>query len=472
MTMPDGPQTCDILIRNGIVITMDPGRRIYAQGAIAVQGQHIVAVGREGDIEPHYVPTRTVDAKGGVVHPGFIEPHLHVVHGTGRGVYGTPKVAALQAASFPDWKAGVTSEDEKVATELCSLELLRHGFTMFIEPGTVFDGEAVAAGANAAGVRALLCGPYLWDQIEPMKHTGGLESQALYDRAPPSLDRCLRQLDREIYRNRDPDALVRGYVGVYGMGTASDALLKAAKARADEAGVIFQEHENYTKEGTLADTARLGGSRIAHLDRLGLLGPNVSLVHMNMLQSADIPLLVESRTSIVWCPISTLRFGHPHGLKCWAPDLLAMGGNVALALDGPLDSPIGTASRLAFLVSAGLSAPVGPEDILEMQTLRAAVVAGMASELGSIESGKRADLVVRSPSAIEGYPGTNVVHQIALTAEAGSVETVLVNGTIVLEGGVSTRLDERRVFARGRESVERRLGRLGLSPGFAWPVVH
>src|SRR5579872_4516325 len=230
-------EVCDILVTNGYVITVDPERRIFAPGAIAIRGRRIVAVGPDREIKAHYSATRTFDAQGAVVHPGFIDPHLHIVHGTSRGPFSNSAITAKQPVNFADWKADVTPEDEHVATKLAALELLRRGFTCFVEPGTVFDGDAVASAAETVGVRGLLAAPYLWDDIEIMDELGRLGGPALFERAPPNLDHCLKQLGRELHRNSNPDALVRGYVAIYGLGTASDALLRAAKACADEAGV-------------------------------------------------------------------------------------------------------------------------------------------------------------------------------------------------------------------------------------------
>src|SRR5262249_23212798 len=155
--------------------------------------------------------TTVLDARGAVVHPGFIDAHNHIVHTTCRGILDEPRPAD-QTVNFADWKADVTSDDEHLATKQSCLELLRHGFTRFVEPGTAFDNDAVAAGAESLGVRGMLAGCYLWDQIEIMQHLGSLESQSLYRRAPANLERCLDGLGAELSRNKDPDSLVKGYV--------------------------------------------------------------------------------------------------------------------------------------------------------------------------------------------------------------------------------------------------------------------
>ncbi len=467
----DEPEVCDILVHNGYVVSMDAERRIFAPGAVAVTGSKITAVGPERELLWRYHGRRSFDAGGGVVHPGLIDAHNHIVHGTCRGVFADTAQSGQLKVSFADWKADVTAEDEYVAASLASLEMLRNGFTMLIEPGSVFEPDAVAEAATLAGVRTLLAGCYLWDQVEVMRHLGGLESRMLYDRSPPELERCLNELGSQLHRNRDPEALARGYVAVYGLGTASDALLKAAKAQADDAGVAFHQHEGYHPAATAADREWLGRSRIVHLEELGVLGPNATLVHMAVMAEDEVAPLKASGTSVIWCPLAFQKTGILDQARCRHPELYRDGINVALGTDGALECTIGDAALSAFHLAAGTRTPVTAAMLLEMQTVNAARTALLADALGSLEPGKRADLVIRSSTAAETGPAVNPVHQLALTSRAGTVDTVLVNGEVVFHGGRSTRLDEAEVRAEARRSVERRMARLGLSPSLAWPII-
>ena len=121
-----GPLPCDLLIRNAYVVSMDERRRIFPNGAIAIEGRNIVAVGPDRQIAPAYAPRRTLDARGGVVHPGFIDAHNHIVHGTCRGIFASAAASANDPVTFADWKADVTPGDENIATQLAGLEMLRH----------------------------------------------------------------------------------------------------------------------------------------------------------------------------------------------------------------------------------------------------------------------------------------------------------------------------------------------------------
>lgn len=463
---------CDLLIANGTIVTMDAGRRVLAAGAIAVTGRRIDAIGPERDLLRAYRPRRRIDAGGGLVHPGFIDPHVHIVHGTCRGIFGDALGDAPGAVNFADWKADVRPQEEHAAAVFAGLEMLHNGFTCYIEPGTVFDGDAVAAATELVGLRGLLAGTYVWDQIEIMKQLGPLDSRILYERAPPNLERSLDRIGTQLHRNRDPDALVRGFVMIYGTGTASDELERAAFDLAKSAGAPFHQHESYLPSAYRFDKERLGHSRLIHLHELGVLDGNATLIHMNVIEDDDVPAILGSGANLIWCPFSYLHFGMSDRVRCRLPELLRRGANVALAIDITTDASVGSSAAAAHLAAGNARTPLAPEEILEMQTVRAARVAGLEGEIGSLEPGKRADIVIRSPLAPEAQPGVNPVHQLALLSRAGSVDTVIVDGRIVLRRGRSTRVDEAEAYATVRGTVERRMRRLGLSPSIAWPVVR
>jgi len=472
MRIPAEGVRCDLLISNGTIITMDAGRRVLAKGAVAVTGRRISAVGPERSILPKYRARRTIDAGGGVVHPGFIDPHVHIVHGTCRGIFGDALGEAPRKVNFADWKADVRPREEHAAAVFAGLEMLHNGFTCFIEPGTVFDCDAVAAATEQVGLRGLLAGTYVWDQIEIMKQLGPLDSALLYGRAPPKLERCLDEMGKQLWRNADPDALVRGFVMIYGTGTASDELERAAHELAKSAGAPFHQHESYLPSAYGFDKERLGHSRLIHLHELGVLDGHSTLIHMNVIEDDDVSAILDSRANLVWCPFSYLHFGMSDRVRCRLPELMRRGANVALAIDITTDASVGTSAAAAFLAAGNARTPIGPEDILEMQTVRAAHVAGLAREIGSLEPGKRADIVIRSPLAPEVQPAVNPVHQLALLSSASSVDTVIVDGRIVLRNGRSTRVDEAEAYATVKKTVKRRMRRLGLSPSVSWPVVR
>ena len=207
-----------------------------------------------------------------------------------------------------------------------------------------------------------------------------------------------------------------------------------------------------------------------HLDSLGVLHAGSTLVHMNTLTDEDADIVSERGCSVVWCPIPHLAMGLAGKVECRMPELLRRGVNVALGSDSARGNASGDEALVAQLLAANAGEPLAPETILEMLTINAARSAGLETITGSLEAGKRADLVVTDPDAAEAYPGANPLHQAVFTCR-GRTRTVLVNGEVVIEDGRSTRIDERDAFARARRSIHERIRRLGIGEAMQWPVI-
>ena len=463
--------TCDLLIRNGQIITMDSERRIYRPGAVAITGSRIVEVGTDAELTQRFDARETLDAGGGIVHPGFIDAHNHIVHTSCRGVFADIRNAGSSQVNFADWKAGVTAEDESAATVMGGLEMLRSGFTMFIEPGSMFSTQAAAEAVERVGLRALFAPIYLWDRQETFDAIPSLVSPSLTARAPVSLDRSLKQLDIELHRNAAPDALVRGYVFVYGVGTASPELLQAAQACARDNNVPLHLHAGYVPEEAEIYRAITGTSQIVHLHELGVLDEHTVIVHANVLDETEETAVYESGCQIVWCPAAFFSLGIGQSARFKMAERYRRGVRVSLGTDAARDSTPGDTLLAARYASQTYEDALSPGALLEMQTINAAAAAGMDAELGSLETGKRADIVVRSAHAAEAYPSNNPLHLLAFTMGTGSVDTVLVNGEVVFSGGRSTKVDEIEAYRSVSESVVARAKRLGINLQPEWPVV-
>ena len=460
---------CDILIHNGLVITIDAERRIYRPGAVAITGSRIVEVGADADLRNRFEAKETLDAGGGIVHPGFIDAHNHVVHTSCRGVFSNVRDTGSSSVSFADWKAGVTDQDEAAATAMACLEMLRTGFTMFIEPGSLFSTEAAAEAVERVGMRAMFAPLYLWDRHETFEAVPTLVSPSLTARAPVDLDWAMGQLDMELHRNNDPEALVRGFIFLYGLGTASPELLQAAHTCARDNDVPLFLHSGYVPGEGEIYRAMTDMSQLVHLQDLGVLDEHTAIVHANVLDDAEEEAVQETGCRIVWCPAAFFSLGLGGIADFRMAERHRRGVPVSLGTDAARDSTPGDTMLAAHFVSQTYQDPLAPGTLLEMQTINAAAAAGMDEELGSLEPGKRADVVVRSAGAAEAYPANNPVHLLALTMGAGSVDTVLVNGEVVFSGGRSVRVDETEVYRTVSNSVVERAARLGIDLAPGWP---
>ena len=403
--------------------------------------------------------------------PAMSRIHLHVNAQTCRGFFrGDASQTAAGGPNYADWKASLTPRDERAAAALASVEMLRHGITAFVEPGSAFEPDAVAEAAKAVGIRCSLADPYMWDSAELMHALPGLGSKALFARVPLDRSRCLRILGGQLFRNRDTDGIIHGHVALYGEGTASDELYREAKALADREGVICHSHLGFDLDLAAALEAKWGRARLRYLEDLGVLGPNTTLVHMNLIRDEEVDPILRSGLSIVWCPLAYVVRGTPLRQPTRIPALKKRGANGAGERLPPASAPRATREgswRCSW--PAGPTMPPRPRTSWEMLTVGGARAAGLQHLVGSIEPGRRADLVIRSLRAAELVPGVDPVHQLVAVGHGPTADTVLVNGRIVMRQGRAERVDEEAVYAEARASVREVAGRLGLSPPGLWP---
>jgi cytosine/adenosine deaminase-related metal-dependent hydrolase len=464
------PKACDLIIKNGCVLTMDERRSIIDPGAIAVKGHSIAAVGPENEILRDWTAKETIDAKGAIVHPGYIDAHLHVNAQTCRGFFrGDASKGGAKGPNYADWKASLTPDDEHAAAGVASIEMLRHGITTYVEPGSAFDPDAVADATAKVGVRCSLAEPYLWDTTAIMDAIPGLASKTLFARVPPERDRCMKLLGSQLFRNRDKDGITHGHVALYGEGTASDELYTTAKKLADREGVILNNHVGFDLDLAAAMERAYGKSRFVHLAEIGVLGPNTTFVHMNLINDDEVDPIIKSGMSIVWCPLAYVSRGTTLRKHTRLPEMKQRGVNVALGTDSARQSSAGDAGFLALQLAGGAGYKTVSEDIFEMMTVGGAKAAGLQGMIGSLEPGKRADIVIRATDSAEMMPTIDPAHQLVTVGHGPTADVVLVNGRIVLKGGRAALVDQSRIFAAAQKSVRQIIGRLGLSLPGLWP---
>lgn len=452
-------QSADLLLRNCFLISMDAARTCHDRGAVAIKGNRIILAGDEDDVVPKVVADREIDAGGGVVHPGFIDTHVHFMN-TARGAFPDTLKTTEMMNILRRWWDAVGEEDERAATFLNCLEMLSNGTTCFLEAGTLQFPDAAAEAAEAVGIRGVIGDPFLWDQpVSPGTHDMA--------RAPRDLDRSLRLLGGQIKRNRT-DALVRGGIVLFGLGSASDELMRAAKDIADDAGVVFTQHQSFDHHDAAADEARFGRRALLHYAEHGLIGDNCTFSHMNDLSADEASVVRQTGVSSVWCPVTSMKLGAAAARHARHLELLRTGANVSLASDGVSSGcryDIGL-QGLAALLSSRAKAdddnPLSALDVLEMATIGGARAVGLEREIGSIEPGKYADIVIRSTDLPEAQPWSDPVQALVYSCGSKSVSKVIVNGELVWDGGRPVRVDAQEIYGLAQRSHGRMMDRLGL----------
>jgi cytosine/adenosine deaminase-related metal-dependent hydrolase len=352
--------------------------------------------------------------------------------------------------------------------------MIRNGTTCFLEAGTVQEPEAAAEAAELVGIRAVLGDPFIWDQPQSIaqgKEVGGpvRTDRPVVVRAPKDLDEALARLGGVLRWNADPDALVTGHVCLNGLGTASEALLLEAKRRADAAGVVLNMHHAYSLADTAADRARYGTDPLLHLAGIGVLERNVTLGHANHLTDAECEVLLERGASLAWAPAASMLWGHGGTLHGRHAELWRRGGNIGLGSDSANwsnDFDLFRQADLALLTARDAHqerAYLLAEDVLRMATRGGARAAGLEAAIGSLEVGKRADLVIHTLDRPELRPVTDMLRNLVHASRSKSVRTVIVDGRVVLEAGVFPHLDEPALLARIDAAAQGLLARMGVT---------
>ena len=451
-----------ILIEHAVVVTMDPARRVLRDGSVLLDGPRILQVGVAEAVRAPRPPERVIDGRGRLVLPGFVDTHVHLSEHLSRGL--VPDEVPVDRY-VPDWYvplyAAITGEEEAAAAQLACLEMMRSGTTTFCEAGTLFDVPAVARAVDAVGLRAVL-GRWSWDLARGP------------GRLAQSTAEALRLTEDAMARvNGRGSGRVSAWPLLIGFGTGSEALIRGAQALAARHGTGWgmMHFASHPSRGT-ADTLPL-----ATLDAWGVLGPRAKLAHMLYVDADDIALLARRGVAVTHCPSAALKHVKGLGAHGRFPEMLAAGVSVSLGGDSANGSNHFDMLRLMSL--AALAAKdarldpgvLPPERVLEMATLHGARALDLEAEIGSIEAGKRADLVLFDVDQPEWRPLLDPVANLVHSASGASVHTVLIDGRIVLDAGQVTTVDEAEVLERADRLARPYLDRAGVAARPQWPRI-
>lgn len=453
------------VLDHAMVLTVDRDRRILLDGAVAFDDAgELVAVGPSAEVHAQLgsEAVRVTDLTGRVIVPGYVDPHVHLGEQLVRGL--VPDDEAPDRW-LPRWLlpayAALTPEDEGLSAELAIAELLLTGTTTFCEAGTLLEWEPVADAVEATGIRAQL-GRWTWD-------LPAAPSRMSHPSAAAALGSALDLVDGVAARGVDR---LTGAVILLGLGGVSDELVRDAKLAANDRGVpaammwaaVAPEHGGETQKAS-------------ELAELGWLDQGTKLTHVVYVDDDDVAQLVEAGVSIAHCPTAALR--HVKGLSRNSRVRDFLEGGLAVGLGG--DSANGSnhfdMHKLMWL-AATLSKDqhvdqtlVPPEQALEMATRHGARCLGIEDQVGSIEVGKRADLVVYSTEHPEWRPLLHPVQNLVLNASDRSIESVWVDGRQLVDRGLLLSLDLGDVLDRADRASADLLARIDRYPPWDWPAV-
>lgn len=434
--------TVDLLVANGILITVDDGRRIL-RGSVAVSGDRISAIVPAGERLPE--ARHTIDASRHLVIPGLVNAHDHLRNLTP----GVPLATGLRLDEYLKvlWtlQQHMTPEDFRLGALLGSVKLLRDGCTTVIDHAYPYHRPGIDAALleayRASGIRWYYARGVMTKPFRPLcesRRDAFARIEALLDAGVPS-DRLM--VAPVSFRQATPDDY------------------RAARRLADRRGLRLYTHIAETRAEVAQSLEAFGYRPVEHLDRLGFTGADVTLVHCVMLSARETSVLARTGTSVVHCPSNHMTLAK--GLT-QVPRLLARGVPVCLGLDG-MDSML-LEVRLEVLMQslAALDpAAVAPETALRMATRHGARACGGEADFGSLEVGKKADLVTVAIGRLHSTPTLEPLHALVHTARASDVDTVVVDGRVAVEGGRVQGIDEDALAAEVQKTARRYLERAG-----------
>jgi 5-methylthioadenosine/S-adenosylhomocysteine deaminase len=427
-------EEADLLIINGLLLTLDDADRRFDPGGLAIRKSEIIAVGPSCDVQSSFAAPRTLDAAGCVVMPGLINAHTHAAMTLFRGLADDlPLMDWLQQHIFPA-EQKLTEDWVYWGTLLACAEMIMSGTTTFCDM-YLFEHK-VAEAAKTAGMRALV-GEVLYDFPSP--HYGPIENG-------------LRFSESLIQRWRG-DPLIRIAVEPHALYTCSPDLLQRCHNLASryEVPLVIHLSEN---EAEVAEVRKRYGCRpVAHLERLGLLGPRLIADHCVALDEKDMDILAERRVQVVHNPESNMKLAS--GIAP-VPQLLEMGVNVALGTDGcasnndlDLFGEMDTCAKLHK--AATLDPTVLPaRTVMEMATRNGARALGLEGITGELAPGRCADVIVVDFGKPHLTPLFEPSSHLVYSAGGADVRHSIIHGKLVMESRELLTVDILEVMDRVR----------------------
>jgi len=460
-----------MLFENATIITMNPKREIIANGAVAVTGRDIVEVGKTNDLLEKYPSKKRFNCDGNVLMPGLIDTHVHLAQAMIRGC--ADDLGLLDWLIKRVWvlQGSYTEEDGAASAALCALEMIKSGTTSFVECmlAEVYGFDGVAETIINSGMRAAL-GKIVMD-LPSYAGSKNVMHPGMVEDGETSVANTLAAFDKW---NGAAGGRIQVWFGARTPGGVTPELYDHISALARERDMGITVHLSEVREDLAYAASQGHRSPIEFAQAHGLLGPRSVLAHCVWTDQDDWHLMAETGTHVTHNPASNGKtatgIAPVHGM-------LAAGVNVTLGCDGgPSNNSydmIRDMRLVSYLANLRQEEPtvVPAEAVLEMATINGARAMGIEDQAGSIEAGKKADFIVIDMDKPHLTPAPDPVSTIVYAAHGSDVETVVIDGQLLMESRKLLTLDEDAILNEARERFPKVMQRGRLKIGPRWPVV-
>jgi 5-methylthioadenosine/S-adenosylhomocysteine deaminase len=436
---PKQSVSVDLLVKGATIVTMDSNRRVLENGFIAVRGDEIIAIGTDVNAAfPKGITAKqTIDASGKLIIPGLINGHTHIPMVLMRGLKDDVTLDDwLRKFIFPAEARNVTEDYVRWGSRLALAEMIRSGTTTFADMYYFEDAEAEET--KAAGLRGFL--GETWIDF-PVPDNKNVAEMATYT--------------EKFLKKWQGDPLIHAAVAPHSIYTCSEKTLRAAAALARKYHAPILIHVSEMRKEFTDSIEKNGATPVQYLERIEFLGPDVLAAHCIWVDYTDMKILAERQVGCVHNPSSNMMLAS--GV---APvvDERAAGMRVGLGTDGPA----GSNNDLDMMEEMDLAAKLqktyrvdpralGAKGALEMATIEGARALHMEKQIGSLETGKKADFVILTLDVPNAVPMYDVYSQIVYALKASEVQTVVVAGKTLLKDGKLLTVDETAAIAKAKE---------------------
>jgi len=437
-----------ILIKGGTIVTMDANDSV-------VRGDLLIRDGRIAEIDEKIGSDadETIDATGGVVLPGFVQTHIHLCQTLFRGA--ADDLALIDWLKKRVWpmEAAHTKESIRASARLGIAELIKGGTTCALTMETVRHTEEVLRVVDESGFRATV-GKCMMDKGDDVP-------RALHEETAASIRESVALIEQ--WHGRGGGRIRCCFAPRFAISCTRE-LLSEVSELARKHKVMIHTHSSENKNECEIVEAETGRRNVAYLDSLGISGAHVLLAHCIHLDTEEMETLSRTKTNVAHCPSSNLKLGS--GLARVA-EMLARKIPVSLGADGAACNnrlDMFTEMRTAALLQKLAHGPevLSAAQVLRMATIDGARALGLDNEIGSLEVGKRADVIVVDLNQLHSSPKQDVISSLVYSAQPSDVHVTIINGRVVMRDGELLSLNEDSVMADANPEASALARRAGL----------
>ncbi|MFV0352161.1 MAG: amidohydrolase family protein [Oscillospiraceae bacterium] len=443
---------CDILILDGCLLAEDG--KMQPDMAVAIKDTRIAEILPTEEAKQKYTAAQTVQAKGNLIMPGFVDAHTHTCQQLLRGRT-TDEYPMIWTRFLVPFESNLSPQDVRVSAQLCCLEMIKAGYTAFADAGGTHMDQ-VAEVVIESGMRAALC-----------RSTMDMGA-AIPDSMKESCEDNLRHT-QDLYRvyNGAGDGRVDIWYGLRQVMTCSPELVRKTGELAKEYDTGIHAHLCEHKDEVSFCLQNYKKRPTAFLEEMGVLGPNLLTAHNVTLSEGDITLMAQRQVKFVHCPRANLS---NHGFPK-TPRILECGAEVGIGCDGASGVALDMFDQLRILkdgVLAFWGLPVfdpvvlPTKELLKMASLGGAAAIGHKDELGSLEVGKKADVIIINIHQPHLLPSQNLANTLLAGASGRDVTDSIINGRMIMQNRQVLTLDEDKIMAESTSHMEQIIARAGI----------